>query len=67
MVYLYGALALDLSLLMFWFVKIAFNGKKPYHNAAAVIAAFISAPAGYYIVAFLLEFFKLLTNFGSSP
>ena len=60
MVYLYGALALVLSLFTLIFLKIAFRGKRVYHNVAAVIAVSVAPFAGYYVVAFFLELIKSL-------
>ena len=67
MVYLFGALALVLSLFSFIFFRIAIKGKSVYHNVAAVIAASVAPFAGYYVVAFLSELIRSLTNFGLSP
>ncbi len=67
MVYLYGALALVLSLFEFILFRIAVKGKSTYHNVALVLFVFAAPFTGYYIVAFVLELFRFLTNFGSPP
>jgi hypothetical protein len=66
MIYLYGVLALVLSLFEFILFRIAVKGKSVYHNVAMVIFAFAAPFTGYYVVAFVLELFKFLTSFGSS-
>lgn len=67
MIYLSGTLALVLSLFIYVLFKIAFKSKSPYRYVAEVTIIFITPFWGYYIIVFLLELFKLLTNFGSSP
>ncbi len=65
MVYTCGALALVLWIFVFVLLRIAFDGKKVYHNVAAAIAGLVVAPAGYYAVAFFVELGKVLM--GSAP
>ena len=65
MVYLYGALALVLSLFAFIFFRIAIKGKGAYHNVAAAIALSAAPFTGYYIVAFIEELVRLIKNPGS--
>ncbi len=62
MVYLFGALALVLSLFSFIFFRIAVKGKNAYHNMAAIVTVSAAPFTGYYIVAFVLELFRFLTN-----
>ena len=65
MVYLYGTLALILSLFELIFFRIAIKGKSAYHNVAAAIAIFAAPFTGYYIVAFMAELVRLIKNPGS--
>lgn len=67
MVYLFGTLALVLSLFELILFRIAVKGKSAYHNVVAIVFVFAAPFTGYYIVAFVLELFRFLTNFGSPP
>ncbi len=62
MVYLFGALALVLSLFEFILFRIAIKGKSAYHNIAAAITIFAAPFTGYYVVAFIEELVRLLTT-----
>ena len=62
MVYLFGALALVLSLFSFILFRIAVKGKSVDHNMAAIVTVFAAPFTGYYTVAFVLELFRFLTN-----
>ncbi len=65
MIYMYGAVALVLLLFIFILLKIALKGKSAYHNIAAVIAISVAPFMGYYIVAFIAELVRSLTNSGA--